>query len=77
MKEKQKILIIHFTGNVIWGTIEICIELHKRKTSGMKKDELFLHEMAQYHKDAIIFKLIYKCDSFQSNLKYIFCDWIK
>ena len=40
----------------------------------MKKDELFLHEMAQYHKDAIIFKLIYKCDSFQSNLKYIFCD---
>lgn len=38
------------------------------------KDELFFHEMTQYRKTVIIFKLIYKYDLFLSNLKYIFCD---
>lgn len=70
LRRKTIGLTINFTRNVIWGTIEIFIELHKRKKFLNEQDKLFLHEMTQYHKDATVFKLLYKYDSFQSNPKY-------
>lgn len=38
----------------------------------MERQNVLLYEMAQYQKEDIIFKFIYKYDSFQSNLKHIF-----